>query len=432
MTPKQKTVLVTGGAGYIGSHCVIDLQNANYNVIVVDNLVNSYMAANAEKPEVLLRIENQITKKPVTFYQTDIRDIEAMDAIFKKHDISAVLHFAALKSPAESIQDPVKYYDFNVGGSNALIKVMIKNNVKRLIFSSSATVYGPPKYLPVDEAHPVGQGITNPYGKTKYFMEEIFQDVCKSKDGDNWSVILLRYFNPVGSHPSGLIGEDPKDPYPANLMPYVSRVAVGVLPHLNVTGNDYPTKDGTGVRDYIHISDLISGHIAALEKAYDSNGCNIYNLGTGRGYSVLEAVAAFEKASGKKVEYKIAPRRPGDLADVHAVPDKAFNELGWKAKYDLEDMCVDLWRWQEANPFGFSGADLGKGSEKFEKEKIIARRNGGLDNPGQIWSIQLLASSIIFLIFISIAILKIFRKYRKRNTRNNHPLYVSKHQKFVA
>lgn len=347
----SKTVLVTGGAGYIGSHCVIDLLEAEYNVVVVDSLVNSYMAPGATKPEVLIRVE-KITSKSVTFYQTDIRDTEKMDQIFKAHNFVAVLHFAALKSVTESIQDPVKYYDYNVGGSNALIKVMIENNVKRLIFSSSATVYGPPEYLPVDENHRVGLGITNPYGKTKYFMEEIFKDVCNAES--NWSVILLRYFNPVGSHKSGTIGEDPQGP-PANLMPYVARVAVGVLPHLNVTGNDYDTKDGTGVRDYIHISDLITGHIAALKKAESSTGCKIYNLGTGTGYSVLEAVKAFEKASGKEVKYKIAPRRPGDLADVHAVPDLALNELGWKAKFGIDDMCEDLWRWQEANPYGFSG-----------------------------------------------------------------------------
>lgn len=349
--PAQKTVLVTGGAGYIGSHCVIDLLQADYQVVVVDNLVNSYMAENAEKPEVLLRVE-KITGKSTIFYQVDIRDTEALDKIFKQYDFTAVLHFAALKSVTESIADPVKYYDYNVGGSNALIKVMKDNAVKRLIFSSSATVYGPPEYLPVDENHRVGQGITNPYGKTKYFMEEIFKDVCNAEE--DWSVILLRYFNPVGSHKSGLIGEDPQGP-PANLMPYVARVAVGVLPHLNVTGNDYDTKDGTGVRDYIHISDLITGHIAALKKAEETKGCKIYNLGTGTGYSVLEAVKAFEKASGKEVKYKIAPRRPGDLADVHAVPDLALKELGWKAVFGIDEMCEDLWRWQEANPYGFSG-----------------------------------------------------------------------------
>ena len=350
---QNKTVLVTGGAGYIGSHCVIDLLNENYNVVIVDSLVNSYMAENETKPEVLKRVE-KITNKSTEFYKIDIRNIEEMDKIFKKYKFTAVLHFAALKSVTESISNPVKYYDYNVGGSNALIKVMIDNDVKRLIFSSSATVYGPPEYLPVDENHRVGFGITNPYGKTKYFMEEIFKDVCNAENNSDWSVILLRYFNPVGSHKSGLIGEDPQGP-PANLMPYVARVAVGVLPHLNVTGNDYNTKDGTGVRDYIHISDLITGHIAALKKAETSTGCKIYNLGTGTGYSVLEAVKAFEKASGKEVKYKIAPRRPGDLADVHAVPDLALKELGWKAKFGIDEMCEDLWRWQEANPFGFSG-----------------------------------------------------------------------------
>jgi len=347
----SKTILVTGGAGYIGSHCVIDLLLADYKVVVVDNLINAYMAEGANKPEVLNRVE-KITKKSVVFEKCDIRDLDRMDEIFKEYNFTAVLHFAALKSVTESIKDPVKYYDCNVGGSNALIKTMKKNNVKRLIFSSSATVYGPPQYLPVDENHRVGQGITNPYGKTKYFMEEIFRDVCNAEN--DWSVILLRYFNPVGSHQSGLIGEDPQGP-PPNLMPYVSRVAVGVLPYLNVTGNDYDTKDGTGVRDFIHISDLITGHIQALKKAINSTGCKVYNLGTGTGYSVLEAVAAFEAASGKEVKYKFAPRRPGDLADVHAVPDLALKELGWKAKFGLEDMCRDLWRWQSNYPYGFKG-----------------------------------------------------------------------------
>jgi len=343
-------VLVTGGAGYIGSHCVIDLIENGYDVVIVDNLANCYKSPEASKPEILYRLE-KITGTEIKFEEADIRDIEKMDSVFEKYDFSAVLHFAALKSVTESLNEPTKYYDCNVGGSCALIKCMKKHGVKRLIFSSSATVYGPPQYLPVDENHQVGQGITNPYGKTKYFMEEIFKDVVNSEK--DWTVVLLRYFNPVGSHKSGTIGEDPLDPYPANLMPYVSRVAIGKLPHLNVTGNDYPTKDGTGVRDFIHILDLASGHIAALKKAEQSSGCLVYNLGTGRGYSVLEAVAAFEKASNRKVPYKIAARRPGDLADVHAVPDLAFNELGWKAKYDLEDMVADMWRWQEANPNGF-------------------------------------------------------------------------------
>lgn len=342
-------VLVTGGAGYIGSHCVIDLIAAGYKCVVVDSLVNAYMSDDQKKPECLLRVE-QITGEKIEFFKIDIRDIEGMDKIFKKFNFSAVLHFAALKSVTESIAEPVKYYDCNVGGSSALIQVMKDNGVKRLIFSSSATVYGPPKYLPVDEAHPVGQGITNPYGKTKYFMEEIFRDVCNANP--DWSVVLLRYFNPVGSHKSGLIGEDPQGP-PANLMPYVARVAVGKLPHLNVTGNDYDTKDGTGVRDFIHILDLASGHIKALQKAEKSVGCLVYNLGTGNGYSVLEAVKAFEKASEKPVAYKFAPRRPGDLADVHAVPDKALKELNWKAQYGIDDMCEDLWRWQSKNPNGF-------------------------------------------------------------------------------
>lgn len=347
----MSTVLVTGGAGYIGSHCIIDLVKAGYNPVVVDNLVNSFMADNAEKPECLLRVE-KITGTTIDFHKVDIRDQEGLSKVFEKYDFTAVLHFAALKSVGESIAEPVRYYDCNVGGSTALIQVMTKFNVKRLIFSSSATVYGPPQYLPVDENHPVGQGITNPYGKTKYFMEEIFRDVCTAND--DWTVVLLRYFNPVGSHKSGSIGEDPQGP-PANLMPYVARVAIGILPHLNVTGNDYDTPDGTGVRDFIHISDLASGHIAALQKAEKSSGCMVYNLGTGNGYSVLEAVKAFEKASGKEVKYKIAPRRPGDLADVHAVPDKALNELGWKAKFGVDEMCEDLWRWQSQNPNGFKG-----------------------------------------------------------------------------
>lgn len=340
----DKYVLVTGGAGYIGSHTIVELINEGYSPVVIDNC-----KYDGEMPESLNRVQ-KITQKSLIFFGMDLMDKKKLEEVFAKYKFHAVLHFAGLKSVTESIQKPIEYYEINLGIAVNLIESMRRFNVKNMIFSSSATVYGPPNKLPVDESHPVGEGLTNPYGKTKFFIEEIFRDLARA-EGD-WKIVLLRYFNPVGSHISGLIGEDPDGP-PNNLMPYVSQVAIGRLPHLNVYGNDYDTPDGTGVRDFIHVVDLAQGHTAALNHIDQVNGCEAFNLGTGKGYSVLEAVRALEKASGRKVEYKFAPRRPGDLGDVHADATLAEKRFKWKATKTLEDMCVDLWRWQEMNPTGY-------------------------------------------------------------------------------
>ncbi|KAM3933074.1 UDP-glucose 4-epimerase [Leptodactylus fuscus] len=340
-------VLVTGGAGYIGSHCVLELIEAGYEPIVIDNFHNAIRGANG-LPESLLRVQEIVGKK-IEFEEVDLLDQTALNNLFSKHKFSAVMHFAGLKAVGESVQKPLLYYKVNLTGTIQLLEVMNSHGVKKIVFSSSATVYGDPKYLPIDEKHPVG-GCTNPYGKTKYFIEEMIQDQCKAEG--EWCAVLLRYFNPIGAHVSGRIGEDPQG-IPNNLMPYVSQVAVGRREHLNVFGDDYSTSDGTGVRDYIHIVDLARGHIAALKKLQASSGCKVYNLGTGVGYSVLQMVAAMEKASGKKVPYKIAPRREGDIATCYADPTVAAAELGWKAEYDLDRMCEDLWRWQSLNPAGF-------------------------------------------------------------------------------
>ncbi|XP_073429028.1 UDP-glucose 4-epimerase [Dendrobates tinctorius] len=341
-------VLVTGGAGYIGSHCVLELTEAGYEPVVIDNFHNAIRGTNG-LPESLLRVQEIVGKK-IEFEEVDLLDRVALNSLFDKHTFSAVMHFAGLKAVGESVQKPLLYYKVNLTGTIQLLEVMNSHNVKKIVFSSSATVYGDPKYLPIDEKHPVG-GCTNPYGKTKYFIEEMIEDQCKAEG--EWKAILLRYFNPIGAHVSGRIGEDPQG-IPNNLMPYVSQVAVGRREYLNVFGNDYNTPDGTGVRDYIHIVDLARGHIAALKKLHASNGCKVYNLGTGVGYSVLQMVAAMEKASGKKVPYKIASRREGDIATCYADPTVAAAELGWKAEYDLDRMCEDLWRWQSLNPTGFS------------------------------------------------------------------------------
>ncbi|XP_063810173.1 UDP-glucose 4-epimerase [Pseudophryne corroboree] len=341
-------VLVTGGAGYIGSHCVLEMLEAGYQPVVIDNFHNAIRGANG-LPESLLRVQ-EVAGKKIEFEEVDLLDRAAMNNLFDKHKFSAVLHFAGLKAVGESVQKPLLYYKVNLTGTIQLLEIMKTHGVNKIVFSSSATVYGDPKYLPIDEKHPVG-GCTNPYGKTKYFIEEMIEDLCKAEG--EWNAILLRYFNPVGSHVSGRIGEDPQGP-PNNLMPYVSQVAVGRREYLNVFGNDYNTPDGTGVRDYIHIVDLAKGHIAALKKLQTSNGCKVYNLGTGVGYSVLQMVAAMEKASSKKIPYKIAPRREGDIATCYADPTLAAAELGWKAEYSLERMCEDLWRWQSLNPTGFS------------------------------------------------------------------------------
>ena len=333
------TILVTGGCGYIGSHTVLELLNKNYEVVVVDNFSNSSFES--------IRRVQKITGKEVIFYEADIRDSVAMEKIFASHKFDAVIHFAAFKAVGESCKMPLKYYENNISGTVALLQVMDKYNVKKIIFSSSATVYGDPERLPLDETCRLST--TNPYGSTKLMMENIMQDVHKADNA--WNIILLRYFNPVGAHESGLIGEDPKG-IPNNLMPYVAQVASGKLQCINVFGNDYDTPDGTGVRDYIHVVDLALGHIAAIEECNDT-GVHIYNLGTGHGYSVLDMIHAFEKACGKTLPYKICERRPGDIASCYACPDKAKKDLKWEAKFGIEEMCASQWKWQSGNPRGY-------------------------------------------------------------------------------
>lgn len=336
----MSTVLVTGGAGFIGSHTSVELLNAGYDIIILDNFVNS-------KPESLKRIK-ELTGKDFKFYQADIRDEEAMTKVFAENKIDAVIHFAGLKSVPQSIKEPLNYYDNNIAGTVCLCSVMDKAGCKKLVFSSSATVYGSKNPSPLREDMPTG-GTTNPYGTTKYFIEQILQDLCISDS--EWGVSILRYFNPIGAHKSGRIGEDPNG-IPGNLMPYITQVAIGKLECLNVCGNDYPTPDGTGVRDYIHVVDLAIGHIKALDRLLKVKGCEVYNLGTGKGYSVLDVVKAFEKASGIKINYRIAPRRAGDVACCYADATKAKEVLGWQAQYDIDDMCADSWRWQSQNPNG--------------------------------------------------------------------------------
>ncbi len=331
-------ILVTGGTGYIGSHTCVELLESGYEVIIVDNLVNS-------QKEVVDKIES-ITGKKVKFYENDVCDKKALRKIFKENKgIEAVLHFAGLKAVGESVAQPIRYYENNLGSTLSLIEVMNEFNCKNIVFSSSATVYGDPEKLPITEDCVVG-GTTNPYGTTKYFIERILGDVCIA-DPD-FSVVLLRYFNPIGAHKSGLIGENPNG-IPNNLMPYIIKVATGELPILSVFGDDYDTPDGTGVRDYIHVVDLAKGHICALEKALKSKGTNIYNLGTGHGYSVLDLINNFEKVNGIKVKYKIVERRPGDIATCYADPSKAEKELGWKATHTIEDMCRDAYNFIEHN-----------------------------------------------------------------------------------
>jgi len=336
----MSTVLVTGGAGFIGSHTSVELLNAGYDIIILDNFVNS-------KPESLKRIK-ELTGKDFKFYQADIRDEEAMTKVFAENKIDAVIHFAGLKSVPQSVKEPLNYYDNNIAGTVCLCRVMDKAGCKKLVFSSSATVYGSKNPSPLRENMPTG-GTTNPYGTTKYFIEQILQDLCISDS--EWGVSILRYFNPIGAHKSGRIGEDPNG-IPGNLMPYITQVAIGKLECLNVCGNDYPTPDGTGVRDYIHVVDLALGHIKALDRLLKVKGCEVYNLGTGKGYSVLDVVKAFEKASGIKINYRIAPRRAGDVACCYADATKAKEVLGWQAQYDIDDMCADSWRWQSQNPNG--------------------------------------------------------------------------------
>ena len=333
-------VLVTGGAGFIGSHTTVELLEAGHEVVVVDNLSNS--------SEESLRRVQEITNKGLVFYKDDVCDRAALDKIFAEHKIDAVIHFAGLKAVGESVAKPLEYYRNNIDSSLSLCEAMRDHGVKKLIFSSSATVYGDPAELPLKETSRVGVGITNPYGQTKYMIEQILRDVVVSDP--NWSVTLLRYFNPVGAHASGKIGEDPNG-LPNNLMPYVAQVAVGKLDKVGVFGDDYDTVDGTGVRDYIHVVDLAKGHLAALEHMHA--GCEVYNLGTGEGVSVLQAIAAFSAACGHEVPYEIKPRRPGDIAQCYASANKAARELGWKDEKIFAESCADAWKWQSANPEGY-------------------------------------------------------------------------------
>ncbi|MDE6751894.1 MAG: UDP-glucose 4-epimerase GalE [Eubacterium sp.] len=334
-------VLVTGGAGYIGSHTCVELLNAGVDVVIVDNFYNC-------KKSSIDRIK-ALTNREFKWYECDIRDHDGMDAIFKKEQIDSVIHFAGLKAVGESVQKPLEYFDNNVNGTLILLDVMRKNGCKKIVFSSSATVYGMNNVSPLTEDMQVG-GVTNPYGRTKFMIECILQDLYVSDK--EWSICLLRYFNPIGAHKSGTMGEDPNG-IPNNLMPYITQVAIGKREQLGVFGNDYDTHDGTGVRDYIHVVDLALGHVKAVEKVNGEKGLFIYNLGTGKGYSVLDVVKAFEKASGKTVPYQIMPRRAGDIATCYSDPSKALKELGWKAERDIEEMCEDSWRWQSQNPDGY-------------------------------------------------------------------------------
>lgn len=334
-------ILVTGGAGYIGSHTCVELLNVGYDVVVVDNLYNS-----SEKA--LQRVE-QITGKKVKFYEVDLLDQPALKDVFDKETIESVIHFAGLKAVGESVHKPLEYYHNNITGTLILCDEMRKHGVKDIVFSSSATVYGDPAEIPITEHCPKGE-ITNPYGRTKGMLEQILTDLHTADD--EWNVVLLRYFNPIGAHESGLIGEDPKG-IPNNLVPYIAQVAVGKLEYLNVFGNDYDTPDGTGVRDYIHVVDLAKGHVKAVKKLTDKEGVSIYNLGTGVGYSVLDVLHAYEKACGKTLKYEIKPRRDGDVAVCYSDSAKAKKELGWVAEKGIEEMCADSWKWQSMNPDGY-------------------------------------------------------------------------------
>ena len=333
-------ILVTGGAGYIGSHTLVELLQKGYETIVIDNFSNS-------SPKSIQRVE-QITGKKVALYEGDVRDGKVLEKIFTEHTIDWVIHFAGLKAVGESCEKPIEYYNNNLYGTLALIEAMRAHGCKKIVFSSSATVYGTPEKLPLDETCKTG-GTTNPYGTSKYFQEIMLEDVYKSDN--EWTVVLLRYFNPVGAHESGLIGEDPKG-IPNNLTPFIAKVAIGELKEIGVFGNDYPTPDGTGVRDYIHVVDLAKGHVAAIDKI-EKTGVYTYNLGTGIGYSVLDVIRAFNKACGKELPYSIKPRRSGDIAECYANADKAFKELGWKAELGIDEMCASLWNWQSKNPNGY-------------------------------------------------------------------------------
>lgn len=337
----MKTILVTGGAGYIGSHTLIELINNNFEVVVIDNLANS-------SHESLRRVE-QITGHEIPFIEADVRDQSALDDIFTTYSIDSVIHFAGLKAVGESVAKPLEYYDNNLVSTMTLLEAMREHSVKQLVFSSSATVYGSPSELPLRETSTVGVGLTNPYGKTKYMIEQIIQDYCAADP--TFEATILRYFNPIGAHQSGQIGEDPNG-IPNNLLPYVAQVAVGKLQSVGVFGDDYDTPDGTGVRDYIHVVDLARGHVAALQ--HMKAGANVYNLGTGSGTSVLEIIKAFSKACERDLPYEIKPRRAGDIAACYADCSKAERELGWRAELSIEQACADSWRWQSQNPNGFS------------------------------------------------------------------------------
>ncbi|GAA0061165.1 UNVERIFIED_CONTAM: UDP-glucose 4-epimerase GalE [Streptococcus canis] len=336
----MSTILVTGGAGYIGSHTCVELLEKGHDLVVVDNLEN----ANPKS----LKVVEELTGKPITFYQTDILDEAGLEAIFSKHEISAVIHFAGLKAVGESTQMPLKYFTTNISGTLTLLRVMAKHQCKNIIFSSSATVYGDPHKVPITEDFPLS--VTNPYGRTKLMVEEILKDVYQSDK--SWNIVILRYFNPIGAHQSGELGEDPTG-IPNNLVPYVTQVAVGRLERIGVFGDDYDTPDGTGVRDYIHVVDLAKGHVAALQKLVPNSGLSIYNLGTGNGYSVLDIVKTMSEVVGKAIPYQIQPRRAGDIAVCYADSNKAKEDLGWQAKYDIRRMCQDHWRWQSKYPNGF-------------------------------------------------------------------------------
>lgn len=333
-------ILVTGGAGYIGSHTCVELLNAGYEVVVIDNLSNS-------KKESIKRVK-EITGKDLKFYKVDLLDKEAVENVFNKEKIDAVIHFAGLKAVGESVKKPLEYYHNNLTGTFILCEVMKRHNVKNMVFSSSATVYGNPKTVPIREDFPLS--VTNPYGRTKLILEDVLRDIQKSDP--EWNIIMLRYFNPIGAHESGKIGEDPNG-VPNNLVPYVTQVAIGKLDYLGVFGDNYDTYDGTGVRDYIHVVDLSIGHIKALEKLKSNPGIAVYNIGTGRGYSVFDVIKSFEKVCKVNIPYKVLPRRDGDIAVCYADTHKAYKELGFKAKYDLARMCEDSWRWQRNNPKGY-------------------------------------------------------------------------------
>lgn len=358
-TGDWKTIFVTGGAGYIGSHCIVELLENGYNVVSIDNFTNSVIEGDGQSAA-LKRVE-KITGKKVTFYNCDLLDKERLEEVFNKQKIDCVIHFAAIKAVGESMEIPLHYYRNNIIGAINLLEVMKAASCFQLVFSSSCTVYGEPKSLPITEDHPTGN-ITNVYGRTKFFIEEMLNDITRAEK--NWNIISLRYFNPVGAHPSGLIGEDPTKKY-TNLMPYISQVALGLKSELTIFGGDYPTEDGTGIRDYIHVVDLATGHVAALSALHKKHlRLRMYNLGTGKGVSVLELVRTFEKVTGASVPYVIKDRREGDITSMFADTTLAEEELGWKAKFSVEQMCRDFWRWQSMNPHGYRSNVKNGNSEK--------------------------------------------------------------------